>query len=506
MADLLIVDDNILNRRILCRSLRGEDHQITEASNGQEALDCVRQHHPDLILLDVMMPVMDGIACCQALQRDRSTRHIPVLLVTSLDDEKSVVSGLDSGAIDYITRPFQEEVVLARVRTALRIRHDYDRAEKLSQMLGMQNERLSESTRVAHQFVDDVSHEFRTPLTVIDSYAAIIVDGLAGPVADEQLQHLNVIRSAVQDLTRMVDDMLDSSKIKGGTLRIDRQPVNVDEIMGSIRTMLTAKAETKGINIKEDIASDLPEAFADIDLIGRVLINLVVNAIKFSPDDSSITIWAKHDETNADMIRFGVTDEGPGLPAADLSKLFDRFEQVGTQTESSTKGFGLGLSIAKNLVWLNLGEINVQSELGDGSSFSFTVPSANPAAIIGAYCRHLAEKSAIPASTITCFSIDVPTPQISSEQVRTFLTSNCYPMDLFLDTGNPDALMAIGVSSAWEIWIERIKSVWLDRYGGGILPLRIDEQNVYIKSFDKYNADRSAKAILDIFSEVKAYG
>lgn len=458
MPNILIVDDDENGRLAMMDALEGEGFNISEATDGREALRAVAERPPDVILLDIMMPNMDGVQVCHALKQAEDTLHIPIIMVTALGDEQDVLRGLKVGATDYVAKPFSGDVVRARVRAALLSKLARDEAAQLASQVSAKNRKLAQFAETAERFIDDVSHDFRSPLAVIKEFGLIIADGLDGPVTAKQKEHLAVITGAVEDLTRMVDDLLDSSKLRAGSLRIDRQRHNVEEIFSSVRPIITSKARRKGIKLNQSIEPGLAEVFADKDRAGRVIVNLAVNAIKFSPKGAEVTLWAKPHETG--VVEIGVTDHGRGMSPEELDVIFDRFTQTGSQA-GAAKGFGLGLSIAKELVGLNLGTLQVASKPGRGSTFSFTLPTGEPAVILERYLGQLAKVGG-PLDQVAALRVTTPDPRVGCHQLHAFLAGTCYPMDLVLDERDGDSVVAVGLTAEPELWISRLHSTWAD--------------------------------------------
>lgn len=311
--------------------------------------------------------------------------------------------------------------------------HDLQRItehlQQSSEVIARQNVELGAMAERAHRVVDDVSHEFRTPLTVIKEFASIINDGLAGPVTEKQVEFLKIMSGAVGDLNHMVEDLLDSSKLRAGRLRVERRGHRVEDIFERGRATLARKASSRGITIEERVEDGLPEVFADEEKVRRVIANLMTNAIKFSPQNSVIRLSATRRDELGEVV-IGVTDQGSGLSVEEIDSLFGRFHQTSAGRRATAKGFGLGLSIAEELSWLNLGRISVQSERGKGATFSFTVPYNQPEAILDHYFNTMA-------------SIERPEDQLVLLQVRarehgnpqevsSFLSSVSFPTDLLL--------------------------------------------------------------------------
>jgi signal transduction histidine kinase len=387
----------------------------------------------------------------------------PVILLTSNNDAKVAADAFRAGAADFIAKGdlLSDEKRLARaIREAV---HHYRLEERNSLLtrqlklvnieLEAKNKRLHELTETAHQFVDDVAHDFRTPLTVIQQYASLVSDGLAGPVSDTQRGHLGVVAEATQDLSEMVDDFLDSSKLRARALSIYRQSHSPVELLDSIEPMLKVRAVPKKISIDRSIAEDTPRFFADLSKAGRVLTNLVVNALKVTPDGRGLHLWAKPTETGD--VRIGVTDEGPGLKPEDLKIIFDRFQQLGQPQLINTKGFGLGLSIVKQLAWLNLGGIEVQSEFGKGSTFAFTLPAFDLERILACYLETI--KLSEEAGDYWMLRIRSPEGAPELPMLYRLVSSFCYATDLVMQDEDGPGVTALGISRDASAWANRLR-------------------------------------------------
>lgn len=313
---------------------------------------------------------------------------------------------------------------------------------------------LAESLRV----VDDVSHEFRTPLAVIREFSSIISDGIAGPVSDTQREYLAIIGGAVSDLNHMVEDLLDSSRLRAGSLRIERRPTSVEQVLTSMRGAMSAKADLRGIQVRQQVDPSLPEVFCDEGKLRRVLTNLLTNAVKFSPEGGEVSIGAERGR-RPDEVTISVTDRGPGLDPGDIKRLFGRFEQLSSGHQATAKGFGLGLSIARELAWLNLGRLSVTSRKGEGATFHCSLPIAE--------CRSILEHA---ADTIHALDDEVDplvavevTPMSCDEDdlLIAWLCSASFATDLVLPAGRGDdsshRVLVIGRSRAPHAWLDRLQ-------------------------------------------------
>ncbi len=394
MAKILVVDDVADNVTLLMFDLEERGYEVLGAYSGPEALALAESDRPDTVLLDVMMPVMDGIEVCRRLKENPALAGIPVIMVTANSNDRDVVAGLGLGADDYITKPFNICILVARLEAVLRTKRAQDDARRASarlqatnELLDARNKQLAEINETAYEFVSNVSHDFRTPLSVIKEFASIISDGLSGPVTAEQREHLGIIANSVDDLTLTVGDMLDISKLEAGHLSVRRTSCTVDDLFERVRPALERKATASQTQLEMVLDDDLPDVYCDAAKIGRVIVNLAVNAVKFVGEGGQVGIHA-HTDRELSQVTVHVTDNGPGIEPDKLRVIFERFEQVGTNARASSKGVGLGLNIAKELVAMNFGEISLRTELGKGSDFSFTLPSADPFKLLECYLEH----------------------------------------------------------------------------------------------------------------------
>ena len=247
-----------------------------------EGLSILQTSAFDVILSDMGLPDASGLLVIQSLRKQAD--HLPIVVLTGLDCDTVAMSTLDEGAQDYLTKDNMTADGLVRaIRYAIQRQQNSVMRNLLSQLtasqklLEQQNQSLSQRYRMAHQFVDNVSHEFRTPLAVIKEYVALMGEGLAGEINDQQKQMLQTVEDRADDLNTMVDDMLDVSKLEAGVLSVCRKKANLKNVIDHVYTNLEKKANRKGVTLRIDIAPDLPDIFCDSEKIGRVLINLAIN-------------------------------------------------------------------------------------------------------------------------------------------------------------------------------------------------------------------------------------
>lgn len=309
-------------------------------------------------------------------------------------------------------------------------------AEELRQAkasLEDRNRRLLDLYRATHQFVDNVSHEFRTPLTVIREYAIALREDLVGASPEGQ-EFLDTIVQRVDDLSVMVNDILDISRIEADILHMSRCVCSVGEILSRVRVLLERKAATEGVALRFHMQADAP-VYCDPEKIGRVIVNLVVNAVKFSEPGREVVVWARGAPAG-DHVVIGVTDQGPGIPAEHLAVIFERFKQLEGSVRSSTKGFGLGLNIVRELVHLNLGDVQVESTPGVGSTFSFTVPAADPARLLPHYLERVGSlRHPVRYVSLVRLALAGGTSAAIESDVESVFTHQIRHTDLLFETG-----------------------------------------------------------------------
>ena len=249
-------------------------------------------------------------------------------------------------------------------------------------------------------------------------------------MTDEQNEYLEIVLNRVDDLSTMVDDMLDISKLEAGVLGACRCECQVSDIIENVRTTLQRKAIASKVSLDIALDEDLPTVYCDPEKIGRVIINLTVNALKFSNEGGHVQVWARRDSKESQLV-IGVTDDGPGIALENVRAIFERFRQVEGNVRTSTKGFGLGLNIAKELVHMNFGEIAVESELGRGSTFSFSVPVADPSALLSRYFTRICS----PSVELLCATAEVNSDQELLMDVEQFLQRQLRRSDLLFRAG-----------------------------------------------------------------------
>jgi two-component system sensor histidine kinase/response regulator len=379
---ILIVDDNPKNRAI-CEEIFEEDFDLIHAEDGTAALQLIRERHPDVVLLDVMMPGINGYEVCQRMKTDAETGHIPVIIVSAKGQTDEIIEGFDSRADDYIVKPFVNSELRARVRATLRLKQAQDELQAANRKLHEHmrkleeaNERLKELDRIKAGFTAMLVHDLRSPLSVVQ----VTLQMLESDSLVAQSEYKTLIRESLascNDLFELTSDLMEIFRSESTTMVLSLSRMSLQRLVEEPFRQATVLASKKDISLDLRLPEEPLVVRADSYKLQRALTNLLSNAVKFTPRGGTIGLHVTPPqslggENASPEVLIDVIDSGDGIPPHDLPFIFDPYYQANTQ--NSGMGSGLGLAIVKRIVAAHGGEVSVKSKLGQGSRFSIRLP------------------------------------------------------------------------------------------------------------------------------------
>ncbi|MFN8596688.1 MAG: ATP-binding protein [Anaerolineae bacterium] len=412
-AKILVIDDESGARKTLENLLFSEDYDVRFAVDGLDGLTQAQVWLPDVIVLDVMMPGLDGFEVCRRIRADARLEQVPIILLTALDDRQAKLKGLEAGADEFLTKPIDSLELRARLRTLTRLdrfrrlnderlkledahqdllqAHDalrvseenYRRlAAELEERVAQRTyelaaanaslaavvDRLRDLDRLKSKFVSDVSHELRTPVTSLSVYIDLLEHGKP----EKREQYVGKLKEQMARLHKMINDILDMSRLEHDIDGTGRSPVDVNPMAEHVSAMERGAAEAAGLTLTCEVTENLPLVVARPDQLTRAIANLVANAIKYTPR-GAVRVQTYQ---RADQVCVEVADTGPGIAPEDLPHLFERFYRGKAATQSNIPGTGLGLAIVKEIVEAHRGSVEVDSQAGIGSTFRIWLPVA----------------------------------------------------------------------------------------------------------------------------------
>ncbi|MET0856066.1 MAG: response regulator [Telluria sp.] len=437
--EVLIVEDSPTQAERLRRLIQSAGYLVRVASNGQRALNLIRERRPQLIVSDIVMPEMNGYDLCRALKADPTLAAIPVILVTALNDAKDIIRGIESGADNFIRKPYSEDYLLNRIGQVLqnqRLREDtgpetgigiylgeqkhfitasrqqmldllistYEQAvqvnaelqarerqvvelnirlshhaaelEEQNREIAKKNLELAEASRMKSAFIANMSHELRTPLNAIIGFTGTLLMKLPGPLTADQDKQLTTIRTSARHLLSLINDLLDMAKIEAGKVTLSLAPVQCQSLLAETVESLRPLAAQKGLALTVEMPAAAVVINADQRALTQIVINLVNNAIKFTDQGTVKVTLGQRVIDGATVTEFSVADSGAGIRAEDQSKLFEAFSQLDSTSTRHAEGAGLGLYLCRNLAGLMGGSLVFSSEFGAGSTFTLRLPAA----------------------------------------------------------------------------------------------------------------------------------
>jgi two-component system, sensor histidine kinase and response regulator len=385
---ILVIDDEVSTHEML-QELFQDRYEVLLAGDGATGLELAALNSPDLILLDVLMPGMDGFEVCRRLKQEHSTKDIPAIFLTGAGDIDAETKGLRLGAIDFVNKPINSAALVARVNNLMSLKQAQDEllelaAQKHLQDMAAEVERSAAKDRartlelqMKDEFLSHISHEMRSPLSSIYLFVTLISDRLAGEISKQQDEYLRIVLDNVGQMKAMIDALLDTIRMRTGTLDVRLKCVSVSEAAEYAMHALERDAAAKLIAMSLHIGKDIGCAYADPARLRQILGILLENAVKFTPCNGLVDLKVGPLESDPGFLLLQVSDTGCGISPEHTKQIFEHLFQVNSSDTSGRVALGLGLHIAKELVTMQGGTLWVESLLEQGSHFRFTLPVYN---------------------------------------------------------------------------------------------------------------------------------
>ncbi len=382
---VLVIDDSLVNLAFLGDILEKNHFDIVLANSGERGLAIAKQAHPDIVLLDVVMPGWDGYETCERIKHDPELEKIPVLFLSALGTTENKVRALQAGGVDYISKPFQKEELLARVRTHVELAHLRKNLERevanktesiqsLFEALQLAYEKSQQASILKSQFLRNISHEFRTPMNIVLGMIEMLLEETE--LTEEQRHYADAAMNAARQLMDILINMLNFSQQFNSELKQVMSDFEIPDMIDNILKGLTVRIKAKDLRLITDIAPQLQHTLrGNNDYINKILSKLIDNAIKFTAQ-GEVVIRVQELESREDRrwLHFEVSDTGIGIAPEQQQHLFDTFYQVDSSPTRLYQGIGMGLAVAKMFAEQMGGRIGVESALSKGSTFWFNVP------------------------------------------------------------------------------------------------------------------------------------
>lgn len=361
-AKILVVDDDRMNIRILEGILRKEGFAFVSAESGEKALESYPGFQPDLVLLDVMLPGIDGFETCRRLRAAYGSACAPILFITAKAESEDVVAGFNAGGADYLPKPFRAKEALARIRTQLENR--------------LYAAQLRKANEAKNKFLGMCAHDLRNPLASIRGLAEFLREPMIGPLNAEQADIVNSIHGASHSMLDLVNELLDIATIESGELRLSLAPTSLRELAEKAIRFSAIEASRKGTRIELDSDSAAPVLPIDAARIRQVVDNLLSNAVKYSPPGSLVRVRIGEAAAPVPSATLSVHDQGPGIPEAERDRLFQDFGRLSVKPTGGEKSTGLGLAICRKIIEAHRGNIEAVNQADGGCVFKFSLPTS----------------------------------------------------------------------------------------------------------------------------------
>ncbi|HMV41506.1 MAG TPA: hybrid sensor histidine kinase/response regulator [Leptospiraceae bacterium] len=369
-AKILIVDDEPANLRVLYNLLKDYPLRLFTLQDSKLVMNTVEKELPDIILLDIMMPGINGFELCKMIKKKDKFSGISIIFISALNDINNMVKGFELGAVDYISKPFQNEEILIRLKNQLTIQFQKKDLTKLVEDLEQKNQKLIELDSMKNKFFSIIAHDVRNPFAGILGLSEILSSDFDTLSKEEMKKLAEMINSSTNKCYKLLENLLNWAKSQLNNVEIRPIKKNLKHHVEKIFSVYQLQADNKNITLNSSIPEDI-FYYADENLVDLVIRNLVNNAIKFTNESGSIEIYCK---TQNDLLEISVKDSGIGMPPSISENLFKLGKSVTRKGSNKEDGTGLGLLVCYEFIQKSGGNISVISEEGKGSIFTFTVP------------------------------------------------------------------------------------------------------------------------------------
>ncbi|MCB1100221.1 MAG: response regulator [Verrucomicrobiae bacterium] len=379
IVQILAVDDESMNLLVLDYIFRKSGMEIVGVGSAAEAIQLLQQQEFGAVLSDVNMSPMNGFEMAHRMKGIEQAKSTPIIFLSGLrHDNEYIAKVYECGAVDSLIKPIDGEVLRSKVSVFADL---YLQRKKFRRA-------IREQLEMKDRFLSQVSHELKTPLNSLYQFLQIVESGMAGELNDEQRDYLGIAIRNAASLREMIEDLMEVTRIDHGKLSVRTEALNLESCATSCIRSMRPAAESRRFTMNTDLPGDLPTVWADPKRVRQVLTNLLSNAMKFGGEGKALTLRARISPSEEQMVEISVADNGPGIAPHLVPQVFDRLCQVDQRLDIRRQGLGLGLFICRELVEMQGGQIWVESQLGTGSVFTFTLPVLG-----GHHDRNVADES-----------------------------------------------------------------------------------------------------------------
>lgn len=368
---IVVIDDNPDNTFLIRKLIESSEIEVFTAETGIDGLNIITSESIDLVLLDIMLPEMDGYQICKIVKDNPKTAHIPIIFLSAKFTKDDIIYGFRAGAVDYITKPFNREELIVRIQTHLDLKKSRDLINNQKIIFEKQNLQLIELNATKDKFFSIIAHDLKNPFNTILGYSRLLSKRYNTLTEDKRKEFIREIYDSSECVFNLLENLLEWSKTQTGRINYSPRKINLSDIVRGVVLLTQTNAGKKQIMLENNVASGV-SVYADEDMVTFVIRNLVSNALKFTPSGGRISIYADV----ADCVYLTVKDSGVGIKDVVLSNLFKLDANISTKGTDNESGTGLGLILSKEFIERNNGTISAISEVGLGSSFIISLPLA----------------------------------------------------------------------------------------------------------------------------------